>query len=74
MKNIKVIILIVAVLAISVTLWITGASLESLLQLPATLLSSAVIAIGAVALLSAMASSAGTRRPGFVRVRQATAS
>jgi sodium-dependent dicarboxylate transporter 2/3/5 len=43
---------IIVVLALSVTLWITGATLESVLQLPATLLSSAVIAIGAVALLS----------------------
>lgn len=43
---------IVVVLAVSVTLWITGATVESFLQLPATLLSSAVIAIGAVALLS----------------------
>lgn len=43
---------IVVVLAISVTLWITGGALESALGLPATLLSSAVVAIGAVALLS----------------------
>ncbi len=43
---------ILVVLAISVTLWITGSALESVLDLPATLLSSAVVAIGAVALLS----------------------
>ena len=33
-------------------LWLTGSTLESVLHLPATLLSSAVVAIGAVALLS----------------------
>lgn len=43
---------IVVVLAISMTLWITGGTLEGVLGLPATLLSSAVVAIGAVALLS----------------------
>jgi solute carrier family 13 (sodium-dependent dicarboxylate transporter), member 2/3/5 len=43
---------ILVVLGISVTLWITGASIESFLQLPATLLHSAIIAVGAVALLS----------------------
>jgi sodium-dependent dicarboxylate transporter 2/3/5 len=43
---------ILGVLALSVTLWIAGASIESVLNLPATLLSSAVVAIGAVALLS----------------------
>lgn len=43
---------IVIVLAISMTLWITGGTLERALGLPATLLSSAVVAIGAVALLS----------------------
>jgi sodium-dependent dicarboxylate transporter 2/3/5 len=43
---------ILGVLAISVALWIAGASLESVLNLPDTLLSSAVVAIGAVALLS----------------------
>jgi sodium-dependent dicarboxylate transporter 2/3/5 len=43
---------ILGVLAISVALWIAGSSIESFLQLPATLLSSAVVAIGAVALLS----------------------
>ncbi|HRJ41004.1 MAG: DASS family sodium-coupled anion symporter [Caldilineaceae bacterium] len=43
---------IVVVLLLSVTLWVTGASLESALNLPPTLLSSAVVAIGAVALLS----------------------
>jgi sodium-dependent dicarboxylate transporter 2/3/5 len=40
------------VLAISVTLWIAGASIEAALHLPTTLLSSAVVAIAAVALLS----------------------
>ena len=43
---------ILGVLAISVTLWIAGASIEQFLNLPDTLLSSAVVAIGAVALLS----------------------
>lgn len=43
---------IIGVLAISVALWIAGASIESFFGLPATLLSSAVVAIGAVALLS----------------------
>jgi sodium-dependent dicarboxylate transporter 2/3/5 len=43
---------ILGVLAISVALWIAGASLEAMLNLPATLLDSAVVAIGAVALLS----------------------
>jgi solute carrier family 13 (sodium-dependent dicarboxylate transporter), member 2/3/5 len=43
---------ILGVLALSVALWIAGASLESVLHLPVTLLSSAVVAIGAVALLS----------------------
>lgn len=43
---------ILGVLALSVALWITGASIEKLLNLPTTLLSSAVVAIGAVALLS----------------------
>jgi sodium-dependent dicarboxylate transporter 2/3/5 len=43
---------ILGVLAISVTLWIAGASIEAFLNLPDTLLSSAVVAIGAVALLS----------------------
>ena len=43
---------ILGVLGLSVLLWIAGAALESLLNLPDTLLSSAVVAIGAVALLS----------------------
>lgn len=43
---------IVGVLAVSVLLWIAGSSLENVLNLPETLLSSAVVAIGAVALLS----------------------
>ena len=43
---------IVVVLLLSVTLWVAGASLETFFHLPPTLLSSAVIAIGAVALLS----------------------
>ncbi len=43
---------IIGVMAVSVGLWITGSMLESVLHLPATLLSSAVVAIGAVALLS----------------------
>jgi len=43
---------IVGVLLLSVTLWVAGSSLETLFGLPPTLLSSAVVAIGAVALLS----------------------
>jgi solute carrier family 13 (sodium-dependent dicarboxylate transporter), member 2/3/5 len=43
---------IIGVLAISVGLWLTGSMLETTLNLPKTLLSSAVVAIGAVALLS----------------------
>lgn len=43
---------IVVVLIFSVTLWVTGSTLESVLLLPATVLSSAVVAIAAVALLS----------------------
>ncbi len=43
---------IIGVMVMSVGLWITGNMLESTLRLPATLLSSAVVAIGAVALLS----------------------
>jgi sodium-dependent dicarboxylate transporter 2/3/5 len=43
---------IIVVLGISILLWISGGSLERMLQLPATLLSSAVVAIGAVAVLS----------------------
>ncbi len=43
---------IIGVMAVSVGLWVTGSMLESVLRLPATLLSSAVVAIGAVALLS----------------------
>ena len=43
---------IIGVMAVSVGLWVTGAMLEGALSLPATLLSSAVVAIGAVALLS----------------------
>ncbi len=43
---------ILAVLLVSVVLWVSGPSLESMLHLPRTLLSSAVVAIGAVALLS----------------------
>jgi sodium-dependent dicarboxylate transporter 2/3/5 len=43
---------IIVVLGFSITLWIAGASVEQFLQLPTTLLSSAVVAIGAVALLS----------------------
>ncbi len=43
---------IIAVLLVSVTLWITGGYIEHFLKLPATLLNSAVIAIGAVAVLS----------------------
>jgi sodium-dependent dicarboxylate transporter 2/3/5 len=42
----------IIVLGLAVFLWMTGAQIESVLGLPATLLSSAVIAIGAVALLS----------------------
>lgn len=42
----------VIVLGMAVFLWMTGAQIESALGLPATLLSSAVIAIAAVALLS----------------------
>ncbi|MCL4860423.1 MAG: DASS family sodium-coupled anion symporter [Caldilineaceae bacterium] len=40
------------VLGISVLLWVAGSNLEYWLQLPATLLSSAVVAIGAVVILS----------------------
>jgi len=43
---------IIVVLLLSVSLWVTGASLETFFQLPPTILSSAVVAIGAVALLS----------------------
>lgn len=43
---------IIGVLAASVGLWIAGSMLEGVLRLPDTLLSSAVVAIGAVALLS----------------------
>ena len=43
---------IILVLSISVGLWLTGSMLETTLNLPTTLLSSAVVAIGAVALLS----------------------
>ena len=43
---------IIGVLILSVTLWVAGSSLETLFGLPPTLLSSAVVAIGAVALLS----------------------
>lgn len=43
---------IIGVLAVSVILWLTGSTLEQLFNLPATLLSSAVVAIGAVAFLS----------------------
>lgn len=43
---------ILLVLFTSVTLWISGSALESIFNLPETLLSSAVVAIGAVALLS----------------------
>lgn len=42
----------VAVLVGAVFLWISGSSLEKMLHLPPTLLSSTVVAIGAVALLS----------------------
>ena len=43
---------IIGVLAVSVGLWLTGSMLETTLNLPKSLLSSAVVAIGAVALLS----------------------
>ncbi|NJN82338.1 MAG: hypothetical protein HC802_08735 [Caldilineaceae bacterium] len=43
---------ILVVLAVSVTFWIAGKAIEDLLNLPPTLLSSAVVAIGAVAVLS----------------------
>ncbi|MEZ4558634.1 MAG: DASS family sodium-coupled anion symporter [Caldilineaceae bacterium] len=43
---------ILLVLGGAVILWVFGASLESFLNLPSTLLSSAVVALGAVALLS----------------------
>lgn len=43
---------IIVVLVSSITLWVAGSSIEQWLQLPDTLLSSAVVAIGAVALLS----------------------
>lgn len=43
---------ILIALAISVTLWVSGSSLESWLGLPQTLLSSSIVAIGAVAVLS----------------------
>jgi sodium-dependent dicarboxylate transporter 2/3/5 len=43
---------ILLVLTFAVVLWVSGASLEKWLDLPDTLLSSAVIAVGAVALLS----------------------
>lgn len=43
---------LVGVLLLSVALWISGSALENALGLPDTLLSSAVVAIGAVALLS----------------------
>ena len=43
---------IIGVLGISIFLWVTGAMLERWLHLPATILSSAVVAILAVALLS----------------------
>lgn len=43
---------IILVLGVSVALWMTGSMLETTLNLPTTLLSSAVVAIGAVALLS----------------------
>lgn len=43
---------IIGVMAMSVGLWIAGSVLEGALRLPDTLLSSAVVAIGAVALLS----------------------
>ena len=43
---------ILGVLAVSALLWVTGSQIESWLGLPATLLNSAVVAIGAVAVLS----------------------
>ncbi len=43
---------IIGVLLVSVVLWLSGSALEKTLNLPATLLSSAVVAIGAVAFLS----------------------
>ena len=43
---------IIGVLGLSITLWVGGAAIESWLQLPATLLSSATVAILAVGLLS----------------------
>jgi sodium-dependent dicarboxylate transporter 2/3/5 len=43
---------LILVLGMAVFLWITGSKLESALGLPATMLSSAVVAIAAVALLS----------------------
>ena len=43
---------IIVVLLVSVSLWVTGGYIEDFLKLPATLLSSTVIAIGAVAVLS----------------------
>lgn len=43
---------IIAVFLVSVALWISGKSLESWFYLPESLLSSAVVALGAVALLS----------------------
>ncbi len=43
---------IIVVLIIAVTLWITGDSIEQILGLPPTLLSSVIVSIGAVAYLS----------------------
>ncbi len=43
---------IIMVLSLAIVLWITGSALEQWLNLPKTLLNSAVVAIGAVALLS----------------------
>ncbi len=43
---------ILLVLGVSVTLWVAGSSIEQWLNLPESLLSSAVVAIGAVAFLS----------------------
>jgi len=43
---------ILLALAVSVTLWVSGSALENWLGLPDTLLSSAIVAIGAVAVLS----------------------
>jgi sodium-dependent dicarboxylate transporter 2/3/5 len=43
---------ILVVLALSIVLWVSGAAIERWLNLPATLLSSAVVAILAVAMLS----------------------